>query len=44
VAAGVEKAVSIVGAARAGLVDVVVTDAPTASAALELLGVSVVGE
>jgi DNA-binding transcriptional regulator LsrR (DeoR family) len=36
-AAGQEKAASIVGAARAGLVDIVVTDAPTASAALALL-------
>jgi DNA-binding transcriptional regulator LsrR (DeoR family) len=37
VAAGTVKAASIVGAARAGLIDVLVTDAPTASAALEVL-------
>jgi len=37
VAAGTAKAASIIGAARAGLVDVLVTDAPTASAALEVL-------
>jgi DNA-binding transcriptional regulator LsrR (DeoR family) len=37
VAAGAEKAAAIVGAARAGLVDVLVTDAPTASAALEVI-------
>jgi DNA-binding transcriptional regulator LsrR (DeoR family) len=36
VASGAGKAASIVGAARAGLVDVVVTDTPTAAAALEL--------
>jgi DNA-binding transcriptional regulator LsrR (DeoR family) len=37
VAAGAEKAAAIVGAARAGLVGVLVTDAPTASAALEVI-------
>jgi DNA-binding transcriptional regulator LsrR (DeoR family) len=37
VAAGAAKAAAIVGAARAGLVDVLVTDAPTASAALEVI-------
>ncbi len=37
VAAGSAKAASIVGAARAGLIDILVTDAPTASAALEVL-------
>ena len=37
VAAGTVKAASIVGAARAGLIDILVTDAPTASAALEVL-------
>jgi len=37
VAAGPEKAASIIGAARARLVDVLVTDAVTASAALEML-------
>ena len=37
VAAGTVKAASIIGAARAGLIDVLVTDAPTASAALEVL-------
>jgi DNA-binding transcriptional regulator LsrR (DeoR family) len=37
VASGTAKAASIVGAARAGLVDVLITDAPTASAALEVL-------
>lgn len=36
VAAGPEKAAGIVGAARAALVDVLVTDATTASSALEL--------
>jgi DNA-binding transcriptional regulator LsrR (DeoR family) len=36
VAAGVAKARSIVGAARAGLIDVLVTDSVTAAAALEL--------
>ena len=36
VAAGAEKAASIVGAARAKLVDVLVTDATTASSALEI--------
>jgi DNA-binding transcriptional regulator LsrR (DeoR family) len=37
VAAGAAKAGSIVGAARAGLIDVLVTDAATAAAALEQL-------
>jgi DNA-binding transcriptional regulator LsrR (DeoR family) len=37
VAAGTEKARSIVGAARAGLIDVLVTDAATAAAALQQL-------
>ena len=37
VASGTAKAASIVGAARAGIVDVLVTDAPTASAALEVI-------
>jgi DNA-binding transcriptional regulator LsrR (DeoR family) len=37
VAAGPEKAASIVGAARAGLVDVLVTDAATATSALEIV-------
>jgi DNA-binding transcriptional regulator LsrR (DeoR family) len=36
VAAGENKHRAIVGAARAGLIDVLVTDGPTASAALEL--------
>ncbi|MCW3049787.1 MAG: transcriptional regulator [Solirubrobacterales bacterium] len=36
VAAGTAKAPSVVGAARAGLIDVLVTDAATAGAALEL--------
>jgi DNA-binding transcriptional regulator LsrR (DeoR family) len=38
VAAGTAKAPSVVGAARAGLIDVLVTDAATAGAALELTG------
>jgi DNA-binding transcriptional regulator LsrR (DeoR family) len=37
VAAGPLKVVAIIGAARAGLIDVLVTDAPTASAVLERL-------
>ncbi len=37
VAGGAEKAASIIGAARARLVDVLVTDAATAAAALEML-------
>jgi DNA-binding transcriptional regulator LsrR (DeoR family) len=37
VASGSAKAAAIVGAARAGVVDVLVTDAPTASAALDVL-------
>jgi len=37
VAAGALKVVSIIGAARAALIDVLVTDAPTASAVLEQL-------
>ena len=37
VAAGAAKARSIVGAARAGLIDVLVTDTATAAAALEHL-------
>jgi DNA-binding transcriptional regulator LsrR (DeoR family) len=37
VASGTAKAAAIIGAARAGLVDVLVTDAPTASAALDVL-------
>jgi DNA-binding transcriptional regulator LsrR (DeoR family) len=38
VAAGQDKHRAIVGAARAGLIDVLVTDGPTAAAALELAG------
>jgi DNA-binding transcriptional regulator LsrR (DeoR family) len=37
IAAGPVKVVSIIGAARAGLIDVLVTDAPTASGVLERL-------
>jgi DNA-binding transcriptional regulator LsrR (DeoR family) len=40
VAAGAPKAPSIVGAARAQLIDVLVTDAPTASLALEIVRAS----
>jgi DNA-binding transcriptional regulator LsrR (DeoR family) len=36
IAAGAPKVPSVVGAARSGLVDVLVTDAPTAAAAVEL--------
>ena len=38
VAAGSAKGASIVGAARAGLIDVLVTDEATAGAALATLG------
>jgi DNA-binding transcriptional regulator LsrR (DeoR family) len=37
VASGTSRAASIIGAARAGLLDVLVTDAPTASATLDVL-------